>query len=204
MALIITSNAAVPFAFILLVICANRASSFVQPARPVPYRSHTVRLNMINLSMATTDGDIVANTSIRTATSTRTKDMSPSAVKARKLYSWSEARRKARTYGFTSQQEFVEYECAGSYQLPKNSDEVWADEWTSWEDFLGVPLKFEEAKAVARALARDKGVNSEEAYLELKKRANGISDDDMASRLPLKPDLYYRADWTSWDDFLGL
>ena len=80
---------------------------------------------------------------------------------------------------------------------------MWADEWTDWEDFLGVPPKFEDAKVVASTMATDMGVRTEEAYLDVK-NGDAIGDDDTASRLPLRPDLYYKADWISWDDFLGL
>ena len=72
------------------------------------------------------------------------------ARKARMIYTWNEARAKARAYGFSTQQEFVDYECAGTYQLPKNADEVWAEEWTSWDDFLGVRLGFDQARDIAR------------------------------------------------------
>ena len=131
------------------------------------------------------------------------RDDGPAAVKARKLYTFAEARKKARTYGFTTQDEFIEYECAGTYQLPKNANEVWLEEWTNWDDFLGVPLTFDVAKEVVRqVLVKERGVDSEDTYIALIKSGD-ISDDELASRLPLRPDLYYKAAWTSWDDFLG-
>ena len=130
------------------------------------------------------------------------RDNGPAAAKARKLYTFAEARKKARTYGFITQEEFIDYECAGTYQLPKNCHEVWSDEWTDWDDFLGVPLKFNEAKhLVQQTLVKEKGVESEASYVELIKSGK-ISDDELASRLPLRPDLYYKAEWISWDNFL--
>jgi len=172
-----------------------------------PRYSSTVVWSSTIIGMTSNDNVDADSASTGTGAPTRTKrDTSSAAVKARRLYSWTDARRKARTYGFTSRQEFVDYECAGSYQLPKNADEVWADEFTDWEDFLGVPPRnLEEARAVARTMARDMGVRTEEAYLEMKKEGgDAISEDDAASRLPLRPDLYYKADWISWDDFLGI
>ena len=140
-----------------------------------------------------------------TCTSAKPKrDGGPAAAKARRLYTFAEARKKARTYGFATQDEFVDYECAGTYQLPKNADEVWSEEWTDWDDFLGVPLSLDVAKdVVQQVLEKDKGVDSDEAYIALIKGAD-ISDDDLASRLPLRPDLYYKSVWISWDDFLGI
>ena len=47
------------------------------------------------------------------------------ANKPRRLYSFEEARKIARGHGFDSREEFIEYECAGAYQLPKDADKVW-------------------------------------------------------------------------------
>jgi len=46
---------------------------------------------------------------------------------SRRLYSFEEARKIARGHGFDSKDEFIEYECAGAYQLPKDADKVWKD-----------------------------------------------------------------------------
>ena len=51
---------------------------------------------------------------------------------------------------------------------------------------------------MARAL---KDVATEEDYLNLIK-SKTISNNDAASRLPLRPDLFYKELWTDWDDFL--
>jgi hypothetical protein len=67
-----------------------------------------------------------------------------------------------------------------------------------WEDFLGVPLSFEEGRNVARALD---GIDTEESYLDLIK-GKTVPDDDPASRLPFRPDLKYKGEWLGWDDFL--
>ncbi|EJK73706.1 hypothetical protein THAOC_04654 [Thalassiosira oceanica] len=115
----------------------------------------------------------------------------------RKLYSYEEARRIARGHGFQSREEFVEYECAGAYQLPKDADVVWKDDWTSWEDFLGVTLTFEAGREVARTME----VATEEDYMRLMK-SKTIPEEDVASRLPFRPDLMYKENWNGWDDFL--
>jgi hypothetical protein len=117
--------------------------------------------------------------------------------RVRVLYSFTEARKIARTYGFTKE-EFLDYECPGAYQLPKNPQEVWKEEWKGWEDFLGTCLTFEEGRKVARSLD---DVNTEEEYLNLF-REKKLSDDNIASRLPYRPDLKYKDKWISWQDFL--
>jgi hypothetical protein len=120
--------------------------------------------------------------------------------KKRGLYPFAEARKIARGHGFGTAKEFMEYDCPGAYQLPKNPNEVWADDWKGWEDFLGICLEFEEARNVARSL---KNIDTEEAYLALF-REKKLSDDDIASRLPYRPDLKYKDQWISWDDYLNL
>ncbi|KAL7509188.1 hypothetical protein ACHAXN_006233 [Cyclotella atomus] len=118
--------------------------------------------------------------------------------KSKRLYSFDEARKIARGHGFSSRQEFIDYDCAGAYQLPKDPDLVWKDDWRGWDDFLGVPLPFEEGREVARSLV---GVDTEEDYMNLIK-SKTIPDNDAASRLPYRPDLLYKKEWISWEDFL--
>ena len=118
--------------------------------------------------------------------------------KKRALYSFSEARKVARGHGFSSKEEFINYDCPGAYQLPKNPEEVWSNDWVSWDDFLGIPLEFEEARTVARGLVN---IETEEQYLNLFKEKK-LSEDGLESRLPYRPDLKYKSKWISWDDFL--
>ncbi|KAL9182316.1 hypothetical protein ACHAXT_012968 [Thalassiosira profunda] len=126
------------------------------------------------------------------------KPESTKTTKSRRLFSFDEARRIARGHGFDSKDEFIEYTCPGAYQIPKDADVVWKESWRGWDDFLGVSLGFKEGRTVARAL---KGVDTEEAYLELM-RSKTIPDDDIASRLPFRPDLKYKSEWKGWEDFL--
>mmetsp|Transcript_31184 Transcript_31184/g.45434 ORF Transcript_31184/g.45434 Transcript_31184/m.45434 type:complete len:144 (+) Transcript_31184:503-934(+) len=117
----------------------------------------------------------------------------------RKMYSFEEARRIARGHGFQSVQEFIDYDCAGAYQLPKDADVVWADEWKGWDDFLGVVLSFEEGRKVACSID---GLNGMEDYLNFMK-AKEMPDDHLSRRLPYRPDLFYKEEWNGWDDWLG-
>jgi hypothetical protein len=119
-------------------------------------------------------------------------------TKKKKLYSFSEARKLARGHGFSSKQEFIDYDCPGAYQLPKNPEEVWAEDWKGWDDFLGICLSFDEGRKVARGLK----IDTETAYLTLHKEKR-FSEDDLASRLPYRPDLKYKDEWISWEDFLN-
>jgi hypothetical protein len=124
--------------------------------------------------------------------------MSSRTQKVNRLYPFNEARKIARGHGFESKQEFIDYECAGAYQLPKNPESEWSDDWRGWDDFLGVPLSFYGGRQVARTL----NLKSEEEYLKLME-SKTIDDNELASRLPYRPDLRYKQEWQGWDDWLG-
>eukprot|EP00980_Cylindrotheca_fusiformis_P006623 scaffold1390_cov138-Cylindrotheca_fusiformis.AAC.26 len=99
------------------------------------------------------------------------------ARKKQSLYTFGEARRVARYHGFESKEEFLEYNCPGAYQLPKNPHE-------------------------GRAIARELNLASQQEYLTLFEQKQ-IQDDDPASLLPYRPDLKYKAEWLGWEDWLG-
>ena len=97
-------------------------------------------------------------------------------------YSFAEARKYARSFGFQTEEEYREYKCAGAYSkalLPADPASVFADDWylhqwsssvfsasptlwpqtltlirgrTDWGDWLGSMLPFEEARLRVRAL----------------------------------------------------
>lgn len=126
----------------------------------------------------------------------------------------------ARGFGFSTREEFQEYTCPGAYMLPRNPDVVYADAgWAGWDDWLGTPLRFDEARQVVQEL----GFPSPEAYVAYvcsggkedgvgtssasasdwglaKKRGGGVP----CTRLPFKPEVVYRDAWKGWEDFLGL
>jgi hypothetical protein len=120
------------------------------------------------------------------------------------IYSFQEGRRIARGHGFESKDEFLEYSCPGAYKLPENPHEVWGDEWKGWEDWLGICYDFEEGRRIARGL----GMKTMPEYISFKtttEQTNAIIsiDDDPAGRLPLRPDLKYKAEWKGWEDWLS-
>lgn len=118
--------------------------------------------------------------------------------RSKAIYSFTDARRMARNYQFSTREEFLDYACPGAYQLPKNPDEVWEHEWKGWEDWLGIRFNFDMARQIARTLK----VSNQEAYMELI-ASHTLDDNDDASRLPYQPDKVYTNDWISWQDWLG-
>ena len=117
----------------------------------------------------------------------------------RSIYSFIEARGIARGQGFECKEEYTEYSCPGAYQLPKDPDKVWSEEWNGWDDFLGVPYKnFKHAQTIAQSLS----LKSKEEFLQLFEQKK-FDDDEPAARLPYRPDLYYKLEWKGWDEWLN-
>lgn len=123
---------------------------------------------------------------------------SSSKINKKKLYSFVEARKIARGLGFSNAQEFIDYDCPGAYQLPKNPQDVWANEWQGWDDWLGLPWEFTKGRAITRSMR----LESEQEYLSYFQEKKH-QDNPEQSRLPYRPDLYYKDEWISWDDWLG-
>ena len=62
----------------------------------------------------------------------------PSLLSAKKtVWTFDEARDYARSFGFGSKDEYVEYRCPGAYALPRDPVAAFGDRWTSWDDYLG-------------------------------------------------------------------
>jgi len=127
----------------------------------------------------------------------------------------------AQWMGFDSKEEWDTYEFEGgkgAYQLPQDPDVVYADEFIDWGDWLGLMLPFQEAREKTRDLAFQSQAEYEEYVLEPQRhtpskerpfssllRAMGgkRSGSKPSTRLPWKPDLYYKDDWQGWADWLG-
>lgn len=116
---------------------------------------------------------------------------------ARTYYtSLSAAREAAKKLGVTTSREYW-HECKRDPSLPYHPDRHYPD-WKDWADYLGgssgeyVPyanLKLASSAVVAL------GIKSEREYIR-----NYLSDN----RLPENPAAYYKDDWVSWDDFVGV
>ena len=57
---------------------------------------------------------------------------------AKTVWTFEEAREYARSFGFGSKDEYVEYRCPGAYALPRDPVAAFGDRWTTWEDYLGL------------------------------------------------------------------
>ena len=129
----------------------------------------------------------------------------------KRMYTFSQARNMVRSHGFSSKQEFLDYDCPGAYQVPKNVDELYQDEWQGWDDFLGIPLEYSQGKVLVQTeLQPHFTIQSAEDYQSLfltddqrRRRRHVLTATQQ--RLPLRPDLYYQhTGWESWEEWLGL
>ena len=93
--------------------------------------------------------------------------------------------------GLSSKEEWDDYSCPGAYRLPKQPDTVWPNEWEGWDDWLGVPRPYGEALKEVRRL----GISTKAEY----DKASGTIP---GSRLPARPELYYKYEWDGWETFL--
>ena len=48
------------------------------------------------------------------------------------VWTFEEAREYARSFGFGSKDEYIEYRCPGAYALPRDPVAAFGDRWTSW------------------------------------------------------------------------
>ena len=56
----------------------------------------------------------------------------PSPLSAKTVWTFEEAREYARSFGFESKDEYIEYRCPGAYALPRDPVAAFGDRWTSW------------------------------------------------------------------------
>ena len=113
------------------------------------------------------------------------------------------ARDKARLAGISSKRQYIEWQ-KDHPDMPSEPDKAYPDQWPGWGDFLGTGkvrtgrvrtgkesfLSFERA----REKVRSAGISSVAQYRKWQK-----NHPDM----PSNPNQTYKAQWTSWGDFLG-
>lgn len=123
------------------------------------------------------------------------------AQKFRKLFPYETARTSVMELGLRSKAEWDEYvengkEFHGPY-LPNHPDQMYVDDWVSWDEFLGLRRSYNETKGLARMLGLSSLCEYQEFVRADSKRAEGL-------RIPLKPEIVYSDDWVSEDHFFSM
>jgi len=120
-----------------------------------------------------------------------------------RLLPFDQARKTVRSIGFVDKEEWDEWVAEGKSNpwlgpyMPSRPDLMYEDDWRGWDDFLGVILAFESARAVVHQL----GVADQEAWWRLVRERSELLAD---LRVPAWPHLKYRSQWAGYDDWLGL
>lgn len=101
---------------------------------------------------------------------------------------------------FRSKEEWDECVADGrlGQYIPNHPNEMYAEEWESWEEWLGLMRSYDEASTLVRSVLR---LQTEQEYVHFirtdSKRAEGM-------RIPLKPHIVYRnKGWVSYEEFFG-
>jgi len=159
--------------------------------------------------------------------------------KYRRVLPFHEVKRMAQSMGLRNKEEWDEWVSEGKKSpwlgpyMPSDPDEIYADEWVGWDDFLGVPLPFEEARKIARLLnlksqqewwayasgggaggikaaadkaaAEGKGAAAVYRAAQLAaQRLRTLETERKHPNLPAVPHVYYKSEWKGYDDWLGL
>jgi len=103
----------------------------------------------MKMGMDTTKAKPISATIIIKYFSSKTNSLScnKSTSAWKKFYPFDEASRLAREHGFSSVEEFLNYDYPGVYEVAKHSGELYPNEWLTWEDvqvmllILNPPLK---------------------------------------------------------------
>ena len=115
----------------------------------------------------------------------------------RKLNPYEKVRQRVLAFGHRSKADWDD--CVSSGQqgayVPARPDEMYAPEWVGWEEFLGIMRSYESTQHIALHVL---GLKSLDEYIifvrQDPKRAEGL-------RIPVRPDLFYKDEWISEDDF---
>lgn len=108
----------------------------------------------------------------------------------RRLLPYDWARREAMKLGLRSRDDWDDYladgKCYQNKYLPNRPDEMYADDWVSWEEFLGIIRSYDDTRYLVQRVLR---IRTMEDYLAFvladSKRAEGL-------RIPYKPDIVYK------------
>lgn len=112
----------------------------------------------------------------------------------RRLNPYEKVRNRVLTFGHRHKEDWDDCVASGlqGAYVPQRPDEMYADQWVSWDEFLGVMRSYEDTRQLAVNVL---GLKSLDEYIIFvrsdPKRAQGL-------RIPVRPDLKYKND--GWID----
>ena len=116
--------------------------------------------------------------------------------RGRRVLDFEAARKFVWFLALRSQEEYEDWahnSRRGAVFIPREPEEAYADAWRGWDDWLGLTVNFE----TARAWARRQGFTSQKDWW--------ARTSELPHRIPERPGFYYRGrGWKGYADFLGL
>jgi hypothetical protein len=111
------------------------------------------------------------------------------------------ARKSVIRLGLRSRDEWEEYLADGKKALgpyvPNRPDEMYAEDWVSWDEFLGVIRPYEEVRNIVQNVLKIRSMDDYKAFVKSNtERAEGL-------RIPAVPDKFYTDEWVSSEHFFG-
>jgi hypothetical protein len=120
----------------------------------------------------------------------------------RKLISYENVRLQAMALGLRSKEDWEELiqdgKCLRGPYMISRPDEMYQEEWVSWEEFLGVMRPYEDTKQIVQSVLKLKNMEDYKKFVKSDvKRAEGL-------RIPAKPDIVYKdKGWKGPEVFFG-
>ena len=117
----------------------------------------------------------------------------------RRLNPYERVRQRVISFGHRSKSDWDEAVSSGQLgqYVPSHPDEMYAPEWISWDEWLGIMRSYDDAKHLARNIL---GLKTLDEYILFvrgdNKRAEGL-------RIPVRPDIFYKDEWIDEDTFFG-
>lgn len=115
----------------------------------------------------------------------------------RKLLPYETVRLRAMAMGLRSKEDWEDGKFHGPYMISR-PDEMYQEEWVSWEEFLGVMRPYEDTKQIVQSVLKLRNMEDYKKFVKSDvKRAEGL-------RIPAKPDIVYKnKGWKGPDVFFG-
>ena len=120
-------------------------------------------------------------------------------LRYRKLQPYEMVRARVINFGHRSKDDWDDAVASGQLgqYVPSYPDEMYASEWVSWEEWLGIMRSYNDTKNLATTILDLKSLDDYLLFVKGdSKRARGL-------RIPVRPDIYYKDDWIDEESFFG-
>jgi hypothetical protein len=120
----------------------------------------------------------------------------------RRVLPYERARQIAMSLGLRGKEDWDDLLADGIVfrgpYLPTRPDEMYSEDWVSWDEFLGVMREYEDARRIVRQVLRLRTMDEYRAFVAADvKRAEGL-------RIPAMPDVVYKdRGWVDEDHFFN-